>query len=416
MNMATWSVFHVNLLLFVTLLAISFIFRFESLTTNVMFRWNSNITLFSLTPVDYRGQLFTSGYRQFAFGLWSFQMLVTIFIVIYHLAVPHHPKFYITIKNKVAIIAHMIGGTVAILGFYIGVLSNKKEVCLVAVLSGLFLHWPSTLWQLRQLHGQRELMVPSYVCMAWLLLQCYVDFFLYDGSFQTVFSCAMCMNVFSMVRVFGLLSNLGGLSPSVDRSTLLAGIGNGPFIIGPLGVFLFCAAIILWNVYFRALKPIPRCMLRIDRGYNDTVPDEFEAKRGVSFSKKLEEMSKKCEDRKEAVARALFKVLAGDDDVIDVSEVTDLYRAWGVADADSAAKATFKKVDKDGSGEIDLDEFKRGFENVIKGIFLKGEYETTQNTSQLLNIMDKRQENGVPVNMTSTVMGNKYLDTEFHLS
>ena len=377
--------FFVNLLLFITLLPISFIFRFESLTTEVKFRWKSNIVPFTLDAIDYRSQLFTTGYRQFCFGLWSFQILVSLLIVLYHLLVPHHPKFYITTRNKIAIIAHIIGGTVSILGFYIGVLTNRKEVCLVAVVSGLVLHWPTTLWQLRQLHGQREIMVPSYIYVAWLLLQSYVEFFMYDGSFQVVFSCAMSMNVFSMVRVFGFLANLGDISVSVDRSTMLAGVCNAPFIIGPISVLLFCVTIMVWNIYFRLLKPIPRCMLRIDRGYNDTVPDEFEIRRGVSFSEELHKASEQYDDRKEAIARALYKVLAGDNDAIDINAVTDLYKAWGVADAESAARSTFNKVDLDRSDGIDFEEFRSGFKNAIDGIYYKGEYETMQNTSMLLN-------------------------------
>merc|ERR550534_213410 len=160
-----------------------------------------------MEPINYREEAFSTGNRVVRFGVWTFEVLATLGVVIYHITVPHHPKFYSTRKNKISIIAHMIGGTTGILGLWIGVLTNSKQMCLVAVLFGLFLHWPSIIWQMRQLHGYREIMIPSYCGITTVLFTCYIEFFLYDGSFKSVFSLAMCLNIFAMVRVSVFLFN-----------------------------------------------------------------------------------------------------------------------------------------------------------------------------------------------------------------
>ena len=386
--MAHFPLIKVNAALFFSLVPISFIFRFESLTNKVELRWNTNITLFTgwgsnktifdSDTVDYRAMIRKNVFNQATFGVWTFQVLVTLAVVVYHLCAPHHPKHYSTKKNTVSIIAHMIGGTSAILGFYIGALTNYKPVCMVAAVFGLLLHWPSTIWQVRQLHGQRELMIPCYIFLVWLLLQGYIEMFLYGGSYQSLFSCAMTMNTFAMVRLYDFLGSQGGMEASLDRSTVLAGLCNIPFVLGVFGAFITPLAIFLWNIYFEIFKPMPRSVMRIARGYNDTVSEALEEKRGFKFAEELAREAKNTKCKKEAIARALFKVLAGDDKVMDVQEVIDLYESWGMPDAEAAAYSTFRKT-----GTIDYEEFKECFKEVIRGIYIKGEYEVGQDESSM---------------------------------
>lgn len=376
----------VNLTMFFTLLLVSCILRFESLSNEIKFRWNSDITKFTMEPVNYREEAFSTDYRVACFCLWTFEVVATLGIVVYHLTVPHHPKYYSTIKNKISIISHMIGGTTAIIGLWVGCVINSKEFCLVAVLFGLTLHWPSVIWQMRQLHGHREIMVACYNWCASYLFISYVEFFLYNGSFKTVFACAMCLNIFSMVRVSGMLLAQANVQASYDRWVLFAGFVNSPFVAGCFAPLYVMVGITVWNFYFEFFKPMPRSIMRIDRGYNDSIPEEIEAKRGKKFADEFAKASKQVSDKREAIATALFRVLAGDNSMMDLFEVVELYNSWGMPDAKSAAKCTFDREDIDASGQINFKEFKEGFKIIIDNIFVKGEYETLQNTTKLLNL------------------------------
>ena len=115
--------------------------------------------------------------------------------------------------------------------------------------------------------------------------------------------------------------------------------------------------------------------MRVERGYWDVITTSMEKKRGTTFEKELSRQLESEEDKKEAITKALWFILAGNDNEMDTKEIEDLYETWGMPDAQSAAKATFKRVDKDGSNSIDYDEFKTGFKVLIDGIFLIGEYE-----------------------------------------
>lgn len=371
-----FPLFFVNLATFVTLLPFSILFSFESLTTDVKLRWKSNVTAFTFdTPVNYRDEMLSKTQNIAGFAIWTFQVSVTLLVVLYHLLTPHHPKYYSTKKNIISIIAHMIGGTIGIVGLYTGMLIDSKKTCLFAVVSALLLHWPSVIWQSRQTHGQRETSVPAYLFLTWLLLQGYIEFFLYNGSYQSVYTCAMTLNVFAMVRLFGFIAGKVNMETHVDKSVLFAGFCNASFIGGAYISVLFIFCLFIWNFYFSLIKPFPRFMLQIERGYNDTVPDTLEQKRGIKFNDELERMEKVYTDRKEAITHVLWKVLAGNNSM-DLQEVVDLYRAWGMPDAEDAAKETFEKVDEDDDHLIQYDEFKKGFEHIVEGIYLKGEFDS----------------------------------------
>ena len=131
----------------------------------------------------------------------------------------------------------MIGGTIAILGFYIGALATLKPICIVVAVLGLSTHWLTTIWRVRQLQGQWELMLPVYAFMEWLLLQIYIDVFLYNGSYQVVFFprwqwilSQWCASIISLAQEKGCRP--------LYRSTVWAGLSNAPFVFGVFAALL----------------------------------------------------------------------------------------------------------------------------------------------------------------------------------
>ena len=113
----------------------------------------------------------------------------------------------------------------------------------------------------------------------------------------------------------------------------------------------------------------------------------MEQKRGTTFEKELRRQRGNEEiDEKEAIAKALWIIIVGEGEekMMEIASIKDLYESWGMPDAESAAVKTFKDYDLDKSGFIDYDEFKAGFKVIIEGIYVIGEYEDTARVRQRL--------------------------------
>ena len=54
-----------------------------------------------------------------------------------------HPKFYATPLNHACIWAHMFGGTVCLVGPFVGCLLNNKPVIFFSTLMGMLFHLPT---------------------------------------------------------------------------------------------------------------------------------------------------------------------------------------------------------------------------------------------------------------------------------
>jgi len=127
----------------------------------------------------------------------------------------------------------------------------------------------------------------------------------------------MTLNIFAMVRAIFFVMRKVGLSETYAWAVTLAGMFNGAFIGGAFYPMAQIGALALWNVYFNCIKPFDRFHLRIKRGYADHIPEGFEAMRGTTFKDELREAQKLWPGNdKEAVSTAVFRILAGDDELI----------------------------------------------------------------------------------------------------
>ena len=186
--------------------------------------------------------MFKDSFNICCFIVWTCQVLINLYVIYYHATKPHHPKFYSTLANRIAIICHIIGGAISTIGFYLGALLNMKVVCIVAATAGIVLHLPTVVWNNRHTHGQREMSAPSYFMVSVLLLKSYVHFFLYDANYQTVFSCGMTLNIYALVRVYYFISGtrFANTERQYDRLLIFAGLSNAPFSQGIFTPLYIC--------------------------------------------------------------------------------------------------------------------------------------------------------------------------------
>jgi len=393
-----YPVLGVHIATFCTFLPISCIVYIEPITGQLYLRWDEALPITGVTDitasVDYRSELFKTTLTTICFGVWTFETIVSLMIVRYHLVTPHHPKFYVTRANRISIISHIVGGTSAISGFYIGAIFNWKLPCFFAAVSGITLHLSTTVWQTRHLHGQREISIPGYIAFVYLLGQAYIDLFLYDFNFNTVFSAAILLNVYGLVRFWYALSRKVDVECTYDRTLLFAAFTNLVFVLGIFSAVALLCSIYIWNFWFNIFEPFPRYLLKIERGYNDSVPDVLEQKHGINFQDELDLQSKFWpDDKKKAITKALYGMISGEDSKLLLEDVITLFESWGMPDAISAAKTYFRKADTDNSNAIEYNEFEKAFQDLVDNIYIKGEYEALHIKRERSQVKEPANEN-----------------------
>ena len=90
------------------------------------------------------------------FVVWTFEFLLTLYMILHHLIWAQHPKFTTTRANKICLALHIIGGSFGVIGLYAGMIFNSKFICALSIGLAALLHLPTTIWQTRQTHGSRQ--------------------------------------------------------------------------------------------------------------------------------------------------------------------------------------------------------------------------------------------------------------------
>ena len=339
--------------------------------------------------IDYMAQVQTSSFNMFLFLFWTMQVVATIFVVRFHTTNPHHPKFYASRLNRIAMVCHILGGSIADFGGWVGFVLGNTTLIKIASGAGLFLHAPSAFWQARNLHGRREVMQPTYYFCNSLLVLKYAEVWFQQGSFASVVAMGYTVNIFALVRVnFATMRRTGmALETIYDLSVLLAGVTNLPIILGLTGCIQFISSLFIWNYVFGRLLPDPekRRLLQTNRTCEDVFPDTFKGKR-VDFLGTFKKFSAMHDDDRHAVAHAAFHIIAGDNNTIELDELEELLESWGLPDAKIVAKQMFSDADVNGDGAIDFSEFEKKLWFIWERLYAVGEAERTEDGHLQRNI------------------------------
>lgn len=315
-------------------------------------------------PTDYWQEIKRDSGSMAAFCMYAFDVLLSFAWVLYHLCSRHHPKHHSSKGNVISIAAHIVGGTVAIFGFFFGLVSGSKWPTFVACLGSLLLHTPSTWWQLRNVYGHRDVTIPGYSFTAWALLMAVLNVIWEDASFRTVVAAGMTLHIFSWVRLLIHLMRLEGLTAHqlYDRGVLLAGLIHSPWCWGGFfGPLVLCGYILLWNLVFNMVKPFPRELLSHNFQF---FPFPQTSASGESTHDVLQRMSQTFEgDRNRQAAAAVYELIKSGEYLV-AKDLQLLFASWGMVNSVAFAEKCFEDADPERTGVITLDSFQEYFDFV----------------------------------------------------
>jgi hypothetical protein len=80
-------------------------------------------------------------------------------------------------------------------------------------------------------------------------------------------------------------------------------------------------------------------------------------------------------DERVAVVHAAFHVIAGDNDLIQIEEIEELFAEWGLPDAKEVAQQVFGEADENADGVIDFEEFTKELWFIWERVCVVGEAE-----------------------------------------
>eukprot|EP00584_Thalassiosira_punctigera_P024871 CAMPEP_0172559462 /NCGR_PEP_ID=MMETSP1067-20121228/84100_1 /TAXON_ID=265564 ORGANISM="Thalassiosira punctigera, Strain Tpunct2005C2" /NCGR_SAMPLE_ID=MMETSP1067 /ASSEMBLY_ACC=CAM_ASM_000444 /LENGTH=237 /DNA_ID=CAMNT_0013349057 /DNA_START=452 /DNA_END=1165 /DNA_ORIENTATION=+ len=225
-------------------------------------------------------------------------------------------------------------------------------------------------------------MQPLYYFLDFFLLVKYIDVWFEKGSFTSVVAMGYAVNMFALVRVFFKWILLIGMhyETSYDLSLMLAVVANLPVVLGPSGCIQLVSVVFLWNILLNVFLPGHRSLMQVNRTVADVFPDEFNGK-PVNFAALLRKYYEMYRDEREAVARATFHAIAGDNSTIEVDEVEALFIGWGLPDGKSVAHEVFANCDENDDGAIDFEEFRESLSFIWERIHFVGESETNEDGS-----------------------------------
>jgi len=137
-----WPTIWVDLLSNITFLLLWYFYTLDYDCIYKERAWH-NLSLPWPEMIDYMGPVWTSLFERALFVVWTLQVLATVAVVMFHLRTLHHPKFYVGTANKISIISHIIGGSIANFGSWIGFVTRRTSIIKIASLAGIFLHAPA---------------------------------------------------------------------------------------------------------------------------------------------------------------------------------------------------------------------------------------------------------------------------------
>ncbi|MGW2402314.1 EF-hand domain-containing protein [Kitasatospora sp. NPDC001664] len=356
-----------------------------------------------LVLLDFHGGAAQEGQR---IALCAAAAFFNVFVLLYHLTHPPHPKFLMLRRRRLAIRTHAVGGVVELVaGVTAYFVADPTVPAVVMALAGLVLHVPTAAYQITVVFGAKAVMVPGYVFVVVLHAFCAVHLLAEPRSTFWLVNTFLVLNIYVWCRVFiGLFNFLGLFQESAySVAIMFSGLLMIPAVVGFAGNLLLVVFVFAHVLLYRAvMKPSPAEFAEyVSEKGRETLIDQRVRQAWASIAAD-EAQADDGDGAERRRARALFDALGTDRsgsltlDEIDAltsrwpgpflaafverygaaGEVSfevfyrHLYRAHGMdggsgdrrakpdLSSERAARRVFDRLDLDGSGSVDAFELR----------------------------------------------------------
>lgn len=143
-------------------------------------------------------------------------------------------------------------------------------------------------------------------------------------------------------------------------TVIFAGITNIPIAFGIFGSIVCLLQVYLWNILINIFMPQLRKSMNETRSVNRVFTKDYllkknnnnlaknpEQKNINSFKEALEQFKKQKNDPIKNIANTAFNIIAGEDKIIQIEEIQELFESWGMTNPPDASYQVFGKNAKD---------------------------------------------------------------------
>mmetsp|Transcript_17054 Transcript_17054/g.43687 ORF Transcript_17054/g.43687 Transcript_17054/m.43687 type:complete len:461 (+) Transcript_17054:145-1527(+) len=309
-----------------------------------------------------------------------------VFVIWYHLINPVHPKFRVSRTRKAVIFTHIISGSVQcimgplILGLWYAGISPTVVMWLKAALvlwCGLF-HVTTASFLALTPFGEVRVMLPAFIFIVGMY--CYTLGELLVAPYEKIevplLAWWLMTHIYVMNRiVFAVLASFSLLVESRYTLAILLGTALcGPPSLGGAILFFMLTSLVVFNVAFVNTMEDAYAVHEGDKGLHfissggsyvaARVKQQFVSAEGAVYTSELKALQKaKGKLGKQDVARVIFSKLDRDGTgKLELAEIGRLLVLWGLPSYE--AKKVLIERDTNGDGVIDLQEFTDNFEDV----------------------------------------------------
>jgi Ca2+-binding EF-hand superfamily protein len=195
---------------------------------------------------------------------WRVQILVlaglslvsNIFVLHYHYTHPPHPKFLMLPRRRLALMVHLISGSVELYGAILAYLSESPVLGVAVALTALLAHIPTSIYQIPIVFGSKAVMTPGYVFVMALHGYCALHLLANPASRYWLVNTFLALNTYVWCRVFYVILERLDVFPGslYTVSILFSGFLTFPAIMGPLAPFVLMGFVFLYIAEVKWLR------------------------------------------------------------------------------------------------------------------------------------------------------------------